>query len=83
MQAWEIAGYCFDADSWCEGCTRDKHKEKGFLISVDLYGEVDENGISMDALDSAGNPLTPIFAGSDDGRDFICGNCGCNILNPE
>lgn len=60
-KAWDIVGFTGDAEYWCIGCAGVR------------YGRDDE-GI-IDAHDSEGNVVFPVFA-SDDYAGATCGSCG-------
>src|SRR5688572_18996160 len=76
MKAWEIIGYTFDADTHCPDCTFDKF---GRNLPPEFKGELDDNGVPVEAEDSEGNQVHPIFASdesADPKKDTCCGTCG-------
>lgn len=56
------------------------HSYNASIYCLDC-SEYDEN-LSDEPEDSEGNPVHPIFAGSEDADDE-CEECGCNLLTGE
>lgn len=78
MNAATVVGYSYNADSHCIACTK---------AAVDI-GQLpyprggppvrDENLIPVEAQDSEGNPIHPIFGG--DEVECDCRECGATII---
>lgn len=73
MKAYTVNGYAYNADTYCPACTTEA-LEDGILYSPTKDGEVDENGIPYDAIDTFGDTVFPIFADSE--WDYVV-HCDC------
>ncbi len=77
-----IIAYTYCADVHCPECARGsypanvtlKHPRGGLYDT----GPEDENGVGVDAVDSEGNSVHPVF--TTDEHDFThCGDCGAEL----
>ncbi len=64
-----IIGYAYEADEHCRKCAREKFTGHG-------SGEMDENGVPVDAIDDEGNTISPRFITDQVINDVYCGTCG-------
>lgn len=79
----KIIAYTYNADVHCPECAREsyrggvtlKHPLTGALYDT---GRPDECGVGYDAVDSAGNPVHPVFS-TDEHYFTCCGDCGAKL----
>lgn len=69
-----IIAYQFDADVHCVDCAK-----KTVFGVPDSETECDEHGIFIDAVDSEGNPVHPVFSTDEQLEPLFCGDCGEEI----
>lgn len=70
-----VAGYTWNADTYCVDCTKTALTE-GMLYTPNTYGTIDgdEHGIPFDAIDTFGETIFPIFTDSE--WDYVV-HCEC------
>lgn len=77
MSGTDLIGYAYEAALHCVDCTVARHKAGGFRVdpTYEHAGELDENDVPYDALDSEGNPLAPIFETTELEPGDCCDDC--------
>jgi hypothetical protein len=70
-----LIGYAYDAALHCVACTLDRFPETRHKEGCDCT-ECDENGLPYEAIDSEGNPLSPIFVSTELEPHDCCDDCG-------
>lgn len=75
-----VIAYTYCADVHCPECAREAFRANTTLklprSNGQLYdtGPADENGVGVDAIDSEGNPVRPVFS-TDEHNLTHCGDC--------
>lgn len=68
-----IIGYAYEAEEHCRNCARNR-------FAGTAPGEIDHNGVPVEAVDRENNTISPRFTSDEVLQDIHCGTCGDTIV---